>query len=127
MVIRVILDTNFLVYCAEQKIDYAVDIQNLINEGYELITAPQVVEELKKIYTTSKKFSDRSAAFLALKILETNKVKVITSEGKYADDAIFNLVRVGSVVATLDLELRKRLEGRARVIVVKGQKKLSWE
>ena len=127
MVVRVILDTNFLVYCAEQKIDYAVDIQNLINEGYELITAPQVVEELKKIYTTSKKFSDRSAAFLALKLLEKNNVKIVASEGKYADDAIFNLVRVGSVVATIDLELRKRLEKRARVIVVKGHKKLSFE
>lgn len=124
--LQVILDTNFLVYCAENKIDYKTEIDNLIKEGYELIVPVQVVEELNDLYKNSKKFSDRNAAWLALKLLEHNKVQTISVNGSYADEAILHLVRIHSVVATLDSELRKRLKG-TRVIVIQGIKKLAFE
>lgn len=125
--IKILLDTNFLIYCAENKIDYATEILNLVNEGIEFIVPKQVIDELNEIVQKSKKLSDRTAAFLALKILEHNKVKVIEISARYADDALFNLVRVGTIVATLDLELRKRLEGRARILLIRGKKKIDFE
>ena len=124
--IQVILDTNFLVYCAENKVDYVPGIAEIMNEGYELVVPNQVVSELKGIYAKSKKLSDRSAAWLALKLLEHNKVKVIDARGTYADEAIIGLVRMGSVVATVDLELRKKLKN-TRLIVIKGTRKIGWE
>ena len=124
--VQVILDTNFLVYCAENKVDYARGIMEIMNEGYELVVPEQVLAELKGLYENSKKLSDRSAAWLALKLLEHNKVKIVKAKGKYADEAVLGLVRLGSIVATLDLELRKKLRN-TRVIVIKGAKKIAFE
>lgn len=124
--IKVILDTNFLVYCAENKLDYVAEISRLMEEGYELVVPKQVVEELKEIYQNAKKMGDRTASWLALKLLEHNKVKVIEAHGSYADEAIISLVRVGNIVATLDLELRKKLRG-TRVIVIQGNRKVAFE
>jgi rRNA-processing protein FCF1 len=124
--IKVILDTNFLIYCVENKVDYAAGIMEIMTEGYELVVPEQVIAELKDISMNSKKLSDRSAAFLALKLLEHNKVKIISAEGRIADEAILNLVRMGSIIATLDLELRKKLKS-SRIIVIKGHKKVAFE
>jgi rRNA-processing protein FCF1 len=124
--IQIILDTNFLVYCAENKIDYSQEISRLVNESHELVVPSQVVDELNDIYRNTKKFSDRTAAWLALKLLEHNKVKVVQIRAQYADEAILNLVRIGNIVATLDLELRKKLRG-TRIIVIQGIKKLAFE
>ncbi len=35
--IKIILDTNFLVYCAENKVDYASGIMGLMDEGYDVV------------------------------------------------------------------------------------------
>jgi len=124
--IKVILDTNFLIYCAENKVDYASEINRLMTEGYELVVPKQVVSELKELSQNAKKLGDRTASWLAIKLLEHNKVKIIEARGNYADEAILNLVRIGNIVATLDLELRKKLRG-TRVIVIQGNKKLAFE
>jgi len=114
------------VYCAENKVDFAAGIMEIMTEGYELIVPRQVVQELNDIASDSKKLSDRSAAFLALKLLEHNKIKIADVQGRIADEAILNLVRIGSIVATLDLELRKKLKN-TRVIVIKGVKKIAFD
>lgn len=41
---KIILDTNFLVYCAKNKLDYKEEIGNLIKEGFELVVPEQVVD-----------------------------------------------------------------------------------
>lgn len=46
---KIILDTNFLIYCAKNKFDYVEEIGNLINEGFELVVPMQVVNELEKL------------------------------------------------------------------------------
>jgi len=126
MVVKVILDTNFIIYCTENKLDYAAEIGNLMNEGYELVVPQQVVDEIEELGKTAKKFSDRTASFLALKILKTNNIKVVSAPGKYADEAIISIMRIGDIVATLDLELRQKLK-KSRVIVIQGVKKLAFE
>ena len=42
---KVILDTNFLIYCAKEKRDYFEAIQNMLNENYELVVPEQVIRE----------------------------------------------------------------------------------
>ena len=53
--VKIILDTNFLVYSAKQKIDYLREIFNLISEKKEIIVLSSVVSELENLATKSRK------------------------------------------------------------------------
>ena len=124
---KVILDTNFLMYCAENKIDYKDEIERIMAEGHDLVTLEQVVNELKQLAEKSKKYTDKSAAKLSLKLLAANFVEIIKAEGDYADRAIINLVKSsGAIVATIDKQLRKRLGRQNRAIVIEGKRKVAW-
>lgn len=119
---KIILDTNFLIYCAKQKIDYAEDIRILVQGKYELVTLDQVILELKDLMENSKKYSDRVAAGLALKLLKVNKVKIMKGEAKDADKSIIKTSK-GNIVATLDLVLARRI---TKTIIIKAKKKLAF-
>lgn len=123
---KVILDTNFLIYCAKNKLDYIEGIGNLLNENYELVVPVQVINELGKLKNDKlKKVSgkDKSACDLALQIIEKNKIKKVSPEGKNTDEAIINLCKENkkNIVATLDREMRFTL---GRVILINRNKKL---
>lgn len=123
---KIILDTNFLIYCAENKLDYIEQISNLINEGYELVVPTQVIDELKKLRDDKlKKVSgkDKRACDLALQLLEVNNIKKVKATGKSVDDAIINLSNEDkkNIVCTLDREMRHIL---GRVILVNSVRKL---
>lgn len=123
---KIILDTNFLIYSAKHKMDYVEEIGNLINEGFDLVVPKQVINELKMLRDDKwKKVSgaDKRAADLALQLLEHNKVKIVDISGKSVDEAIVNLAdsNVKNIVCTLDREMRHKLP---RVILVNKFKKL---
>jgi len=123
---KIILDTNFLIYCAKNKLDYFEEISNLINEGYDLVVPKQVINELKMLNEDKwKKVSgkDKTAAELALKLLAHYKVKIIDIPGKSVDDAIIELANsnVKNIVCTLDRGMRQSLP---RVILINKFKKL---
>lgn len=123
---KIILDTNFLIYCAKNKLDYVEEVGNLINEGFELVVPMKVVEELKKLRNDKwKKVSgkDKDAITLALQLLEVNKVKKVKVSGKNVDEGIVNLANENkkNIVCTLDREMRHNLP---RVILINKFKKL---
>ena len=122
---KIILDTNFIIYCAKNKKDYKEEIDKLINEPFELVVPMQVIEELKKLRDDKwKKVSgkDKDAADLALQLLEVNNVKTIKVSGKNVDEGIINLVKGNkNIVCTLDREMRHIL---GRVILIDRRKKL---
>jgi rRNA-processing protein FCF1 len=123
---KIILDTNFLIYCAKNKLDYVEQIGQLINEGYELVVPKHVVNELKMLKDDKwKKVSgkDKLAADLALQLLEVNKVKVVNAKGRSVDNAIVNLSLEDkkNIVCTLDREMRHTL---GRVILVNRFRRL---
>ncbi len=123
---EIILDTNFLIYCAKNKLDYVEEIDNLLNENCELVVPMQVVDELEKLKNDKlKKVSgkDKAAADLALQLIDANKVKKVKVEGKTVDEVIMNLAEKDkkNIVATLDREMRHIL---GRVILINRRKKL---
>lgn len=123
---KVILDTNFLIYCAKNKLDYVEEIGNIINERFELVVPMQVLEELKKLRDDKlKKVSgkDKQAASLALQLLNHNKVKQAKVKGKTVDEVIINFAGKNkkNIVCTLDREMRHIL---GRVILINRYKKL---
>lgn len=123
---KIILDTNFLIYCTKEKLDYKEELSNFINENYELVVPKQVINELKKLRDDKlKKVSgkDKQAANLAMQILERNNVTKLNTDGKNVDQAIINLAKENNknIVCTLDREMRKIL---GRVILINKQKRL---
>ena len=123
---KIILDTNFLIYCAKNKLDYKEEIENLINEGFDLVVPKQVITELTMLKNDKwKKVSgkDKAAADLALKLLDHHKVKVIDILGKSVDESIINLANSDSknIVCTLDQGMRHNLP---RVILINRMRKL---
>ncbi|VVB78885.1 PIN domain protein [uncultured archaeon] len=123
---KIILDTNFLIYCAREKLDYMEEIAEMINEGYDLVVPLQVIRELQQLRADKwKKVSgkDKNAADLALQIIDAKKIKKVEATGKTVDEAIVNLSRedAKNIVCTLDREMRFTL---GRVILVSKGKKL---
>jgi len=123
---RVILDTNFLIYCAKEKFDYVEKIGDLVNEDHDLVVPLQVINELEKLRDDKlKKVSgkDKRAADLAIQLLDKNNVKKVEVNGKSVDDGIINLANENkkNIVATLDKEMRGIL---GRVILINRGKKL---
>lgn len=120
---RIILDTNFLVYCAKQKIDYIKEIP----VSGEIIVLSSVLQELEKIKKKARKAKDKEAASLSLQILNKNlkekKIKVIKTNEK-GDEAIIKIAKKKDIVATMDKELKKKLKGRARILSIRQRKKL---
>ena len=123
---KVILDTNFLIYCAKNKLDYAEEISNLINEDFKLVVPLQVVRELELLKEDKKKKvsgKDKMAVDLALQLLDVNNVKKVKVKGKTVDKGIINLSKEDrkNIVCTLDREMRHIL---GRVILINRGKKL---
>lgn len=139
---KIILDTNFLIYCAKNKLDYIEELSKIINEKYELVVPIQVIEELRKVTQKTKEKiplkkrtarykkttgKDKASAELALQMLDKyireNKVGKIKIKGSSVDRVIINLAKKNpkNIVCTLDREMRQTL---GRVILINRFKKL---
>lgn len=123
---KVILDTNFLIYCSKNKLDYSEELSMLLNEKYELVVPLQVIRELELLRDDKKKKvsgKDKRAADLALQLLSINHVNKVKIKGKSVDEGIINLSKESkkNIVCTLDMEMRKILP---RVILISKGKKL---
>ena len=123
---KIILDTNFLIYCAKNKLDYVEALKDLLNEDFELVVPEQVIRELELLGGDKKKKvsgKDKSSIDLALQLLDVNDVKKVKVKGKTVDDGIINLSKEDkkNIVCTLDREMRNIL---GRVILVSRGKKL---
>ena len=118
---QAVLDTNFIMSCAKQKIDFFDEIKFL---GMKILIPEEVIEELKKIKETGKKLHSRKTAELSLKILEKNEFKKIKLNEKNVDKGLVKISRKKKeiFVATLDKELKRKIKNQK--IVIKGRKKL---
>ena len=121
---KIILDTNFLIYCAKNRRDFAEEIRDLVSGKYTLVVPSQVIAELERLKTYRKEKvsgKDKMAIDLALQLIEKFKseglLKIETLKGDVVDDAIIELSREDpkNIVATLDREMRQIL---GRVILI---------
>ncbi len=108
----IILDTNFLIYCARFRIDFISEIERICFFKYKLAILDQTIEELERVKPKELK--------LVKKFIEN--LEVIKSEGSYVDESLIELSKKGYVVATQDKELKDKLEGE--VIIIRKQKYL---
>ncbi len=118
---KVVLDTNFILTCAKQKIDFFDEIKL---KGMDILIPEEVFGEIKKIRDFGKKLHFRENAKLALKILEKGEFKKIKLETMDVDSGLVNFATKNRdvIIATLDRELKKKI--KKPKLVIRGKKKL---
>ena len=118
---KTILDTNFILTCVKQKIDFFEDIKFM---GMRILIPKQVIKELERISSSKKKLHFREDAKLALKLLEKNPFKEVNLKNKNVDKALIKLAKENPefIMATLDKELKKKIKNQK--LVIRGKKKL---
>lgn len=112
----VLLDTNFILSCIRNKIDF---IEELELSGRKILLPIQVVDEIKVI-SNKEKGNLKEEAKLALKLLENSKFEKVDLKEKYVDKGIRKFIEKNPsiIIATLDREL-KRPKNRNMVITRK--------
>ncbi len=118
---KAVLDTNFILTCVKQKIDFFDEIRFM---GFEIVIPEEVIFELKKIQKSGSKLHSRNNAQLALKILEKNQFKKMNLKTKKVDKGLVELSKKDKkiVIATLDKELKYKI--KRPILLIRGRKKL---
>lgn len=103
---QVLLDTNFILTCIKQKIDFFEELKLI---GLQILIPKQVINEIKRL-SNSKKINLKNTNEIALKILENNKFKEIDLKEKFADKGIINYAEKNTdiYIATLDKEIKEK-------------------
>ena len=116
---KVFLDTNFLMIPVKFGVDIFSELDRVVEGKYELVTVEPVISELRKI--SQGKGKDAKAAKVALELVKKKKIKVLKCEGS-ADSCLLKMSS-NSYVATLDLELKRKLLKLGRKVIYLRAKK----
>lgn len=118
---KVILDTNFILTCVKQKIDF---FEYLEMQGFQILIPKEVIREIESIVESKKKLKFRDDAKLSLKSLKNNSFKKINLDSKNVDKGIVKFAKDDSsiVVGTLDGEIKKKVKNPK--LVIRRKKKL---
>ena len=119
---EIVLDTSFLVTAIACRIDPFEAIDKAVDGNIEFAVLDKTVRELEKLINESK-YSDKKAAQLALKLVKSKGLKIITTEDGYADDLLVCLDAMKCIVATQDKGLKKRLKDKGFRVITLRQKK----
>ncbi|MGV8087410.1 MAG: PIN domain-containing protein [Candidatus Woesearchaeota archaeon] len=128
--LRVVLDTNFLMIPSQFKVDIFSEIKRLINEPYELYTYDAVVDELSKLAKGQSR--DSIHAKTALMMIKQKNLKSLPNSinETYADSLILDGVIDKDIICTQDQALKRLLKNRyksIRLITLKSKKYLDFE
>lgn len=117
----VLLDTSFILTCIKQKIDF---FEQLESEGFRIIIPKQVIYELEKIASSKQKLHFRENANSSLKLLKKSNFKKIDLKTKAVDAGLIKFAKGNpkTIIATLDRELKKKIQNPK--LVIRGKKKL---
>lgn len=118
---KAMLDTNFILTCMRQKIDF---FRYLEMEGFQILIPVQVIKELENIVGSNKKLYFRENAKLSLDLLKKNNFMKIYLKTKNTDNGIvrFSKKNPGVTIGTLDREIKKK-SGNDK-IVIRGKSNL---
>lgn len=118
---KIILDTNFFIDLGRFGISID-EIGKIVPENYEMEIVSSTLSELKRIAATTT--DEAKFAKYSLMIIDLRKMKILETQ-ETADKAILSFADKDTIVATNDIELRKKLkENGVRCIYVRSRKKL---
>lgn len=118
---NVLLDTNFILSCVAQKIEFFEQIQSM---GHKIIIPEEVIKEIVSISTSNKALRFRTAAKLSLMILENETFIKIRLGTRNVDKGIKKLAEEDDklIIATLDRDIKK--SNKNKNLVIRNKKKL---
>ncbi|MCX6708224.1 MAG: hypothetical protein NTW67_01045 [Candidatus Woesearchaeota archaeon] len=120
----ILLDTNFLVECAKNRIDIHEELRRILDFSFEVAILDRTMEELDEIIARGKK--EGQAAKLAKMILMTKRVTVIPTEGGHTDNLLLDKADENNIIATMDKELKQRLKRKKQdVVIMRGKNRLT--
>jgi len=117
----ILLDTNFILTCVKQKIDF---FEFLEFEGFKILIPKQVILEIENFSESGKKLHFKKDAELALKILKENNFKKVNLKENNVDRGIIKFAAENPkiIIATLDREIKNKIKNRK--LVIRGKKEL---
>lgn len=104
---RILLDANFLIDLLRFRIGIE-ELSSVLQEPHEFSILSATVIELKRMTRSSGKTG--SLARLALEMIRLKKIKVIKVKEKSSDNAFLNMPDKNTIIATNDIDLRRRLK-----------------
>ena len=123
---KILLDTNFVLTCAKQKIDFESLSHDMVDETIEWLVPQDVLNELGNIKDrVGTRNEDRLASETSFKVLQSINPKIIELPGKNpnVDIKIINyILGTDIVLATLDKNLKSKIDNQ--VLTIRGKKKL---
>lgn len=123
---EILLDTNFILTCVKQKIDFNDVANDLFDEPIKWIIPQEVLDELKNLKDKKGiKIPDKNAARLSLEILQTVNSKIIKLRGNNpnVDIKIKDYIRGKHIIlATLDKNLKKKVTNK--ILTIRNKKNL---
>ena len=118
---EVVIDTNFFMVPFQFNVDIITELEKIL-PSYTLTTPSFVINELKGLKRNNKG-KVRLNANLALKLANSSKIEIkdiSLLENETVDDA---LLRVSEVLATNDIDLKKRAKDKGITVAYLRQKK----
>lgn len=125
---KILLDTNFILTCVKQKIDFQEMANQITSQSVEWLVPQDVLDELGNLKDRrGAKVPDKSAAKLSFEILQNLEAKIVNLPGKNpnVDIKIVNYILGKPIVlATLDKNLKSRVENK--ILTIRGKKNLEF-
>jgi len=119
---KIVIDSNFLIEICRFRISL-FEIIGLVTEPVQFFTVDLVIDELKKI--SNSQTNDSKYAKVALGLTKDYSIKILSSTKPNTDNAIIALADKDTIVATNDIELRKRLKNKGiKSIYLRAKKHL---
>lgn len=119
----IILDTSFLIACAEFMIDYFSEFERILITNYTVTVPDIVIKELDTLLNKGTQ-KQKQAIKLAKTILAKKNVDIIkTTNAKTADQAILSTASKENIIATIDAQLKQKLKKKGIPVIVVRQKK----
>ena len=126
---KILLDTNFILTCAKQKIDFSSFANDIVDEEINWVVPQDVINELGVLKDMAgMKVQDRDAAKLGFEMMQNLDVEIVQLSGKNpnVDMKIVNylLENKDVVLATMDKDLKSRIDNKILTIRGKNNVKL---
>ena len=122
MTLKILLDTNFLLDMFRYKLDFS--IFETLEERVELFISSETLREIKSM--ANRKTKEGRLTIVALKLIESQKIKIVQSLKKEVDEDLLELAKKeGFIVATNDKDLKEKLKKEnVRIICLRNKKKI---
>jgi uncharacterized protein len=120
----VLLDTNFLMISIRFGVDVEAELNRIIESSLKIATTTAIVDELRWLKTRVKPGEEKEIDFALTFAGRITVLEEALGPGEEVDDQLIRLAsRGGSIVATTDAELRRRLRERSIPIVYLRQRR----